>query len=118
MSADDIVGRTFAFLRERKRAYQLAFGNRSVVRGARAAYKSALRENYAGQAVLIDLAKFCRANETTFHPTQGARVQAILEGRRQVWLRITQHLHLTHEELFALYNGANIQITAKEENNV
>ena len=36
-------------LARRKRAYQLAF------------------QNPAQNAVLIDLAKFCRANETTFH---------------------------------------------------
>lgn len=54
-----------------------------------------------GQEVLADLARFCRANETTFHPDP--RVQAQLEGRREVWLRVQHHLKLTDEELWALY---------------
>jgi hypothetical protein len=54
-----------------------------------------------GQEVLSDLARFCRALDTTFHPD--ARVQAQLEGRREVFLRIQHHLKLTDEELWALY---------------
>lgn len=54
-----------------------------------------------GKDVLADLARFCRAQETTFHPD--ARVQAQLEGRREVFLRIQHHLNLTDEELWALY---------------
>lgn len=42
--------------------------------------------------VLADLRERCRANETTFHadPYQAAR----LAGRREIWLRIMQHLNL------------------------
>jgi hypothetical protein len=29
----------------------------------------------------------------------------VLEGRREVWLRIQQHLNLTTEQLFQLYGG-------------
>ena len=43
--------------------------------------------------VLADLARFCRANESTFHPDP--RVHAVLEGRREVWLRIQKYLRLT-----------------------
>lgn len=50
--------------------------------------------------VLADLAKFCYANQTTFSPDP--RVAAMLEGRRQVFLRITESLELTPEELFRL----------------
>lgn len=53
--------------------------------------------------VLEDLAKFCRANETTFHPD--SRQHALLDGRREVWLRISQHLQLSEEELWSLYTG-------------
>jgi hypothetical protein len=53
--------------------------------------------------VLADLAKFCRANESTFHPDP--RVEARLDGRREVWLRISQHLNLTDEQLFDLLNS-------------
>lgn len=54
-------------------------------------------------AVLKDLAAFCRAHETTFHPDP--RIHAILEGRREVWLRIQNHLQLTPEQLYALFSG-------------
>jgi hypothetical protein len=88
--ADDMRGRverqlereTFETLRERKQSYQLSL--RSV----------------AGQAVLHDLAQFCRASESTFDPDP--RVHALKEGRREVWLRIQEHLDLTPEELFAV----------------
>lgn len=51
--------------------------------------------------VLKDLAGFCRANTSSFHPDQ--RVHAVLEGRREVWLRIQQHLTLPINELQELY---------------
>lgn len=51
----------------------------------------------------MDLARFCRADQSTFHAD--ARVHAVLEGRREVWLRIQEHLRLSDEELFTLYNG-------------
>jgi hypothetical protein len=51
--------------------------------------------------VLKDLAKFCRAHESTFH--KDPRAHAVMEGRREVWLRIQNQLNLTDEELWALY---------------
>ena len=54
-------------------------------------------------AVLDDLAKFCRANESTFHPDE--RTHVLLEGRREVWLRIKNHLDLTNEDLFKLFGA-------------
>lgn len=45
------------------------------------------------ERVLADLARFCRAGESTFHPD--ARVHAVLEGRREVWLRIQKYLRLS-----------------------
>ena len=51
--------------------------------------------------VLRDLAQFCRAHETTFHAD--ARASALLEGRREVWLRIAQHLNLDADRLWHLY---------------
>lgn len=59
--------------------------------------------NPFGEEVLQDLARFCRANESTFHPD--ARVHAALEGRREVWLRIQQHLQLNDEELWRVFGG-------------
>lgn len=94
-SVRDMAGRAFDFVRRRRLAYQLTFRN----------------DNYAAQQVLIDLAKFCRANETTFHADP--RVSAVLQGRHEVWLRITHHLHLSSEQLFALYNGDQFDATTR-----
>lgn len=72
--------RLHVFLQERKRAYQLAF------------------TSPAGEQVLKDLATFCRAKETCVVP--GAPdMTNVLEGRREVYLRIQQHLELTPEQL-------------------
>lgn len=80
------------------------------LRNRKGAYLAAFR-NPAGEAVLEDLAKFCRANETTFDAD--ARVHAVLEGRREVWLRIQQHLGLTPEQLLVLYTGN--QVSTKDD---
>ena len=54
-----------------------------------------------GEEVIQDLAKFCRAHESTFHADP--RVHAVAEGRREVWLRLQHHLQLTDEQLWKLY---------------
>lgn len=54
-----------------------------------------------GEEVLADLARFCRAHQTTFHADP--RVHAVAEGRREVFLRIQQHLQLTDEQLWKIY---------------
>jgi hypothetical protein len=48
-------------------------------------------------AVEADLRRFCRAGVSTFHPDP--RVHAMLEGRREVFLRIEQFSTLTTEEI-------------------
>ena len=53
--------------------------------------------------VLTDLAKFCRASETTFHTD--ARLSDVLIGRREVFLRIAHHLHLADDHLWSLYGN-------------
>lgn len=82
-------------LKSRQTAYRLAFGSP------------------AGQEVMRDLAKFCRANETCFHPDP--RVHAVAEGRREVWLRITNHFHLPLDQLFDMLGGVTIQSTGDDE---
>lgn len=52
----------------------------------------------AGQAVLADLAPFCRARETCVVPGDSDRTY-VLEGRREVFLRIRDYLDLTPEQL-------------------
>lgn len=74
------------------------------IQGRALAYRRTFtRPNKDVEAVLADLAKFCRAAESTGHPDP--HVAARLDGRREVWLRIAQHLNLTTEELFRLYGG-------------
>ncbi len=80
----DIIEKAKTFLRDRGIAYQQTFD---------------IKSRHAN-AVLKDLAKFCRAAETTYHPD--ARVHAALEGRREVWLRIQNHLNLSPEEIWEL----------------
>lgn len=56
------------------------------------------KESAFAREVLKDLEEFCRGTETTFHPDQ--RVHAVLEGRREVWLRIKKYIDLSSEELW------------------
>lgn len=51
--------------------------------------------------VLRDLAKFCKAHETTFN--EDPRKHAALEGRREVWLRIEQYAKLDEQEILNLH---------------
>ncbi len=78
-----------------KRAKEFLFGRRLSY------LQTFDKNNQAAQAVLKDLAKFCRANQTTFLPDP--RAHAMLEGRREVWLRIQQHLNLSPEQLWELF---------------
>lgn len=77
---DEIRG----FLRARSQSYRLTF------------------KGLHGERVLGDLARFCRAHETTF--TENDRTSALLEGRREVWNRIARHMNMTDEELWNYYN--------------
>jgi len=67
-----------------KRAYELAF------------------RTEAGKAVLIDLTPFCRVKETCVVPGDRDRTY-VLEGRREVFLRIQDYLDLTVEQLVEKY---------------
>lgn len=82
----NVLQRARDFVFNRQRAYRVTFDPHSVI----------------NQRVLSDLAKFCRANESTFHPD--ARAHAVAEGRREVWLRIQNHLKLDSEALFKIYH--------------
>lgn len=96
--AYEVVGKTLDNLRFRKRNYLSTFNTPS------------------GQAVLSDLARFCRANESCYAGDRDKHL--IAEGRREVWLRITQHLNLSSQELFTLYRGGTVErLLLKEEDN-
>lgn len=62
------------------------------------------KDNPAAMAVLADLAVYCRAAETCVVPNDRDKT-LVLEGRREAFLRITQHLHLSVEDLYAIYGG-------------
>ena len=76
------------YLTARKQAYQAVFGSE----------RAAL--------VKDDMQRFCRAGESTFHPDP--RVEGLLQGRREVWLRIEQHLNLSPDELVAVFDPAGV----------
>lgn len=88
MSFEDVVRSTREFLTGRKGSYCRVFN----------------RESRDVQAVLADLAEFCRAHATTFD--QDPRIHALAEGRREVFLRIAHHLELPDDELWLLYTQA------------
>lgn len=85
MKTDNILTKVKSFLLNRKRAYQFTFND----------------ENIYARAVLKDLAKFCRAEQSAFH--EDPRLHALIEGRREVWLRIQNYLNLSPDELWDLY---------------
>jgi len=82
MTPKDLADKARRFLSRRRRAYQTVF------------------LSPVGEEVIADLARFCRATGSTFHPD--ARVSAQLDGRREVFLRIQQHLRLTDDQLWQI----------------
>lgn len=72
--------------------------------GSRAfAYKFIFKpDDRWAKIVLLDLAKFCRAHESTFDADE--RKHAVMEGRREVWLRIQRHIQLTEDQLMDLHS--------------
>jgi hypothetical protein len=64
--------------------------------------------------VRIDLAEFCHASEP--QPSEGdLYLLGRAAGRRDVWLRIAQHLNLSDAELFDLWRGHSITRTVTGE---
>lgn len=78
----------------------------------RTAYVKTFLNPY-GDEVLRDLARFCRAHQSTFHTD--ARAHAVAEGRREVWLRIQQHLQLSDDELWGIFGQSSQPIRKPEE---
>ena len=75
---------------------------RRVLSSRQQEYKQTFKGPVA-ESVLRDLARFCRANVSTFHDNE--RLAAKFDGRREVWLRIQNHLKLTPDDLFRLTTG-------------
>lgn len=85
-----VLERAREWLRSRQLAYQRVF----------------LGHGVDTDIVLKDLAKFCRAHESTFHVEHSASDR--LDGRREVWLRIQQHLQLTDQQLWDIYGNKSL----------
>lgn len=66
-----------------------------------------------GQLVLRDLARFCRANDTVYHPEQ--RKTDVLIGRHEVWLRLQRFLNLTAHDLHGLTREISYQQQDEDE---
>ena len=84
MTRDELVEKARGFLFRRQAAYRRTF------------------QGPLADVVLRDLAKFCRANEST--ASADPYVASRLDGRRECWLRIQNHLNLTQERLWDLHN--------------
>ena len=77
-------------LRLRSRSYRMVFNPQSG----------------DAKAVLKDLARFCRANETVYHPDQ--RMTDVMIGRNEVLLRILRHMKLQPTDLYAILDGREV----------
>lgn len=76
------------------------------LKGRRRHYRALFAQrNPSTAAVMTDLAKFCSFFDTTYDTETGRDFALILEGRRQVFLRILQHTKLSPEELFAHFGN-------------
>ena len=85
MTREELVDKARGFLFRRQQAYRTTF------------------QGPVANIVLKDMAKFCRAHESTANPDP--HIAARLDGRRELWLRVQHHLNLTQEQLWALYNS-------------
>lgn len=64
------------------------------------AYQQTFNGEY-GKAVLADLRRFCRATLPTAD-VNNEKTTYLLEGRREVWLRIQAYLQLSDEDVYNL----------------
>ena len=70
----------------------------TLIRGR--AYRATFN-NPEGRKVLADLRRFCRASVPTAD-VNNVQTTYLLEGRREVFLRIIAHLHLTEDDVINL----------------
>jgi hypothetical protein len=68
------------------------------------AYKTIFRTQLGLDYVLPDLAEFCHANDPAPRDSD-LWLQGRAAGRRDVWLRVQEHLGLSEEQLQDLYVG-------------
>lgn len=84
----DVEQQVEQYLRNRARAYRAVFSTNACTEGDL-------------EFVMLDLAHFCRAFVTAYD--SDARNHALLEGRREVFLRIFDHVSLSHDVLMQRY---------------
>lgn len=89
------VDKTVLFLRQRKTAYQLMFGQP------------------AGRVVMMDLLKYSHWLKGPYGKDDRETYRLI--GRQDVIRRIAEHMGLSVEQLFGLYNGLPTPIIQAEE---
>jgi hypothetical protein len=94
MSYETLVKRTVLFLEQRANSYKQCLVGLLHRRKPAAG---------AADYMLADLARFCRGHGSCFGATD--RDTYVLIGRKQVFDRITEHLHLTPERLLELSMG-------------
>lgn len=84
------------YLERRRMAYVRVFGD---------------LESEDVKLVLEDLALFCRAHSTAF--SEDPRKHAALEGRREVYYRIADHVKLPRDLLYERYVAVNLERNSK-----
>lgn len=94
MTLIDSIGRVFDFIRRRKQDYQLTF------------------TPVHGQRVLQDLSHFCRGKESVY--CDDIMKTYVMIGRREVYDRIANNLHLTSAQLYKIATGAEFNPTGME----
>lgn len=91
-SAAASVNQRQEWLRSRRAAYVRVFAGKSIDGDI--------------TIVLNDLKRFCRGAETPWHADP--RIHALLTGRFEVYTRISQHLHMSFDELWEVYNKGDM----------
>ena len=84
-----------------RKAYRVAFTG-----------ESGMDREQASRIVLQDLARFCRANQSSVIVSPVSRVvdthaTCVAEGRREVFNRLTYYLNLTEDQLTQIQERAN-----------
>lgn len=82
---------------------QTAQKKQKILDRQKAYRKVFVSKDAALKAVMADLKRFCRAENSCFDPDP--RIHAVLEGRREVFLRIEQHLNYDPDALFEIYEN-------------
>lgn len=94
---------------------RIAENTKLFLRDRSTAYKLFIRQP-AGQLIMSDLLKFSHWAEGMPLKAQTEFDRGRIIGRQDIIRRIEQHVHLSSDQLFALYNGQQIpQLIAQQE---